>query len=102
MRQSEKAGIKRFVFISSIVTVLNSENTNRVYTDKGVDIGTVPYFGISDQNILSDWNDVTREKALDPSVKNPFLVYYASKTLAEKAVWESADSHPNIDVTTSA
>ena len=42
------------------------------------------------------------KQALDPETKNVFVTYYAIRTLAEKTLWEFADSHPNIDVTSRA
>ncbi|KAI0666314.1 NAD-P-binding protein [Trametes maxima] len=79
LRQTEKAGIKRFVLISSIVTVKRADDKSSTWTD-------------------NDWVDVTREQAL--SSKDPEYVYIAEKTLAEKAVWEFAEAHPHVDVTT--
>ncbi len=32
--------------------------------------------------------------------KNPFLVYVAEKTLAERAIWDFVDQHPHIEMTT--
>lgn len=46
---------------------------------------------------ISDWNPVTREQALKGS---PFDTYRAAKTLAERAVWELAEKHPDLDITT--
>jgi len=80
LRQAEKLGITRFVYISSIITVLNTSKPGITsVTDK-------------------DWNPVTREQALAPDAE-PFVIYAAEKKLAEIAVWEFADSHPHIDVT---
>jgi hypothetical protein len=42
---------------------------------------------------------VTREDALQTDDK--FAVYSASKKYAELAVWEWAQAHPHVDVTTS-
>ena len=46
-----------------------------------------------------DWSPVTREEALD-GTKDSFYIYVAEKTLAERALWDFADKHPHIDVTT--
>lgn len=35
----------------------------------------------------------------NPNV-SPVAIYAAEKTLAEKAVWEFADSHPHVEMTT--
>ncbi|KAF7358482.1 Epimerase domain-containing protein [Mycena venus] len=74
--QGEKAGVKRMVVTSSIATVLNP---NESYTDK-------------------DWNPVTKEMALAGG--NEMLTYSASKKFAEIALWEWADKHPHVEVTT--
>ncbi|KAJ7575097.1 hypothetical protein C8J56DRAFT_1032753 [Mycena floridula] len=75
LRQAEKAGIQRIIVTSSIATIFNPRNS---FTDK-------------------DWNPITRGDALK---QGGLTAYVASKTLAEKAMWDYADSHPNIDVTT--
>ncbi|KAI0651507.1 NAD-P-binding protein [Trametes meyenii] len=80
LRQTEKAGIRRFVLVSSIITVKTAD-------DKSPDPWTD-----------NDWVSVTREQAL--ASKDPGFVYVAEKTLAEKAVWEFAEAHPHVDVTT--
>ncbi|KAF7362963.1 Epimerase domain-containing protein [Mycena venus] len=74
--QGEKAGVKRMVVTSSIATVINPNNT---FTDQ-------------------DWNPVTREEALTGG--NEMETYSASKTFAEMALWEWADKHPHVEVTT--
>ncbi|KAJ7127876.1 hypothetical protein C8R44DRAFT_733286 [Mycena epipterygia] len=74
--QAEKAGIKRMVVTSSIATV---QNPNDSFTDQ-------------------DWNPVTREIALTST--NEMVTYAASKKFAEIALWEWADRHPHVDVTT--
>ncbi|KAF8190637.1 NAD-P-binding protein [Mycena galopus ATCC 62051] len=74
--QGEKAGIKRMVVTSSIATVLNP---NESYTDQ-------------------DWNPVTREIALTGG--NGLITYGASKKFSEIALWEWAEKHPHVEVTT--
>ncbi|KAF7310192.1 Epimerase domain-containing protein [Mycena indigotica] len=76
--QAEKAGVKKVVVTSSIATVKNMA-TGEGNTDK-------------------DWNPITKEYAL--ASKNPMVVYAVSKTLAERALWDWADKHPHVDVTT--
>ena len=49
--------------------------------------------------VLVDWSPVTREEALD-GTRDPFYIYAVEKTLAERALWDFADKHPHIDVTT--
>jgi hypothetical protein len=45
-----------------------------------------------------DWNTRTREEAVIH--ENPIVVYTTSKSLAEKAVWDFAEQHADIQVTT--
>ncbi len=47
-----------------------------------------------------DWVSTSREQAL--ASNDPTFVYVSEKALAEQAVWEFAEKHPNIDVTTCA
>ncbi|KAJ7641998.1 hypothetical protein FB45DRAFT_988321 [Roridomyces roridus] len=74
--QAEKVGVRRVVVTSSIATVLNPEGK---FTDK-------------------DWSPITREMAL--TSHDPMVPYTASKKFAELALWEWADKHPHVDVTT--
>ncbi|KAJ7440346.1 hypothetical protein B0H11DRAFT_2099933 [Mycena galericulata] len=74
--QAEKAGVKRMVVTSSIATVLNPKNS---FTDQ-------------------DWNPVTKGFALTGG--NNMATYAASKKFAELALWEWADKHPHVEVTT--
>ncbi|KAJ7436025.1 hypothetical protein FB451DRAFT_1308057 [Mycena latifolia] len=74
--QGEKAGVKRMVVTSSIATVMNPSLS---FTDK-------------------DWNPVTKEWALANG--NDVITYAASKKYAELALWEWAEKHPHVEVTT--
>jgi len=74
IRQAEKAGIKKVIYTSSIVTVSNPS-------------------GSLTEN---DWNPMTEEEAL---ASPPFVAYAGAKTVAERAVWKFADEHKNIDIT---
>jgi nucleoside-diphosphate-sugar epimerase len=47
---------------------------------------------------LADWNPVTKEMALTGG--NEMVTYGASKKFAEIALWEWADNHPHVEVTT--
>ncbi|KAJ7169210.1 hypothetical protein C8R43DRAFT_916707 [Mycena crocata] len=78
LAQGEKAGVRRMVVTSSIAAVMNPEKVT----------------SLTDQ----DWNPVTKEFAVASG--NKVLMYAASKTIAERAVWEWADKHPHVDVTT--
>jgi hypothetical protein len=46
---------------------------------------------------FSDWNPLTREEALKGS---DMATYAASKTLAERALWDFAAQHKELDITT--
>ncbi|KAH8806523.1 hypothetical protein DL96DRAFT_1698918 [Flagelloscypha sp. PMI_526] len=76
IRQAEKAGIKKVVFTSSFATVRNAKNS---FT-------------------AEDWNPVTKEEALAGTLSE-MGAYAASKTYAERAVWDWAEAHPHVDVT---
>ncbi|KAG6836166.1 hypothetical protein H0H93_010714 [Arthromyces matolae] len=75
VRQAEKAGITRIVVTASIVNVMHDQSS---ITDK-------------------DWNPVTKEEAVKMAGND---AYRAAKTLAEKALWEFANSHPHVEITT--
>jgi nucleoside-diphosphate-sugar epimerase len=48
--------------------------------------------------VLKDWNPVTKEMALTGG--NEMITYAASKKFAEIALWDWADKHPHVEVTT--
>ncbi|KAF7510316.1 hypothetical protein GJ744_006812 [Endocarpon pusillum] len=77
------SSLKRFVYLSSAVTILNSlQDIGRAgenYTEK-------------------DWNPITAARAIES--KNPVLGYSASKKLAEEAAWRFVeDKKPVFDLT---
>ncbi|KAF7339258.1 Epimerase domain-containing protein [Mycena venus] len=74
--QGERAGIMRMVVTSSIASVVNPKDS---FTDR-------------------DWNPITKETAL--TGENKLATYSASKKFAEIALWEWADKHPHVEVTT--
>ncbi|TCD67806.1 hypothetical protein EIP91_011934 [Steccherinum ochraceum] len=80
-RQAEKAGVKHFGYISSIIT----------YDDLSVEHG----------KILGDdeWISINKEDVLNNKNAGFWQIYSAVKVLAEKAVWDFADAHPHIEVT---
>jgi len=80
LRQAEKAGVKKFVVTSSVITAVG---------DPAVE-GTAFR--------AEHWNPVTKEVALQSNDK--LVIYAASKKYAELAVWEWAEAHPHVDVTT--
>ncbi|KAJ7101328.1 hypothetical protein B0H15DRAFT_796153 [Mycena belliarum] len=73
--QGEQAGVRRFVVTSSIGAIMNDKYT---FTDQ-------------------DWSPITREQALSG---NALLAYAGSKKFAELALWEWAEKHPHVEVTT--
>ncbi|KAJ6517143.1 hypothetical protein DFH09DRAFT_1195522 [Mycena vulgaris] len=74
--QAEKAGVRRMVVTSSIASVMNPQQS---FTDQ-------------------DWNPITKEVALKGD--NEMDTYAASKKFAEIALWEWADKHPHVEITT--
>jgi len=74
-RQAEKAGIKKIIITSTLLTA------------------ATPTMSFTDQ----DWYPVTKEAALGGA---GFDAYHAAKTLAEKELWSFADAHPHIEITT--
>ncbi|KAG9220595.1 hypothetical protein CCMSSC00406_0003694 [Pleurotus cornucopiae] len=78
LRQAEKAGITRIVVTSSIASTWKPDPAALV--------------------LDTDWNTTTKEAALKTG--NPLLIYATSKTYAERAVWEFADAHTHVDITT--
>ncbi|KAF8160639.1 hypothetical protein B0H34DRAFT_795528 [Crassisporium funariophilum] len=79
LRQAEKAGVEKFVVTSSTATVFGDPSL------KGVTLRA------------EHWNPMTKEQAL--SGGSP-AAYAAAKKFAELAVWEWAEAHPHVDVTT--
>lgn len=45
----------------------------------------------------TDWGEVTREQAIAKG-DDAYYVYFASKILAERAMWDFAKEHPKLDV----
>lgn len=84
LRQAEKAGIKKFVVTSSFGSVLESSLK-------------ASFAGLNFTD--SDWAPTTHEDVL-ANAEDPYYLYFASKVLAEKAVWDFAREHPNVDVAT--
>ena len=67
--------LKRFVLTSSAVAALEVTTVPRVFTE-------------------SSWNEAAVEAVKTKgSAAGPFMIYCASKTLAEKAAWEFVAAH---------
>lgn len=87
LRQAAAVGIRKAVITSSSVSALNPDRLEDMYDSSKV---------LSE----SDWNQTTREQALKEE-HDDMWVYMAAKTAAEREVWAFADTHPEIDITTS-
>lgn len=82
-----KLGIKKIVSTSSAVAVFQPG-----FTD-----------GFTGATINErSWGRIKYDEIdISESGPGPVYVYQASKTVAEKKIWELADENPNIDITTS-
>ncbi|KAG5635331.1 hypothetical protein H0H81_011705 [Sphagnurus paluster] len=84
LESTVKAGIEKIVITSSFGAIM--------------DPSLVP--GFSGKTFThADWGVVTREE-VEKKAEDPFYVYFASKVLSEKAIWEFAEKHPQLDVAT--
>ena len=59
----------------------------------------VRYRNLVDTLYFLDWNPVTTEQVLKSN--DDFFVYAGSKALTEREMLKFAESHPEIDITTS-
>ncbi|ESK92027.1 nad dependent epimerase [Moniliophthora roreri MCA 2997] len=76
IRQAEAAGVKHVVVTGSVAAVRNPQGTFN----------------------HDDWNPITKEEAIS---SGDFLnIYSAAKKYNELAVWEWAETHPHVEVTT--
>ena len=48
-----------------------------------------------------EWFAINKEEVLNSKSFDPLAVYLAEKVLSEQAVWEFADQHPDLEITTS-
>ncbi|KAJ8490039.1 hypothetical protein ONZ45_g13341 [Pleurotus djamor] len=76
LQQAEKAGVERVIVTSALVAA--TSDSGKVFDQA--------------------WNTTTMDMAL--ASDKPMTVFIAGKTLAEKMVWEFADTHPHMDITT--
>jgi hypothetical protein len=81
VRQATAAGVKHISFVGTVGAVLDFTNPviKAPLTDK-------------------DWNSLREDVALHS--KNGTLVYTVAKTQAEQALWEFAEKHPELNLTT--
>jgi len=81
-RQAEKAGITKFSYVSSIITYSNA------------------FFQGDYTNLTDDqWLPVSKEAVLNNKDVDPITIYVAEKVLAERALWEFAEQHPHVEMT---
>ncbi|KAG6853183.1 hypothetical protein C0991_006293 [Blastosporella zonata] len=79
-----KAGIEKIVVTSTFGSL--------------IDPSLAPSFG--GINITyKEWGVVSREAA-ESKADDAYYVYFAAKVLAEKAIWDFAETHPQLDVAT--
>ena len=105
IRQAYAANVYKVIMLSSFSTVFTTHeelyDDSRVFTEKGVydslQRRTVLHHLVSFFPML-DWRKVSKED-VKPDTPN-WDVYAASKTLAERAAWDFAESHPDLDLTT--
>ncbi|KAH8100066.1 NAD(P)-binding protein [Cristinia sonorae] len=83
LRQAEKHGIKNFAYASSIVALSTAFLRGDYSPLKG-----------------DEWFPITKEEVLNGKDVDPYTIYIAEKVLSEKAVWEFAEQHPHIELTT--
>ncbi|KAF8227156.1 NAD(P)-binding protein [Tricholoma matsutake] len=84
LREAVKAKVEKIVVTSTFGNLMNP------------DLG----LSFAGKTITSkDWGHVTPEEAKEPS-RSPPYVYFASKLLAERALWDFVKDHPQLDVVT--
>ena len=100
LRQAEKAGVKKFVVTSSIVTAMGDPAVKGMAyrSERRLFLYVLTWAQETYLSPFADWNPVTKENALHSGEK--WVIYEAAKKYAELAVWEWAESHPDVDVTT--
>ncbi|KAI0048239.1 NAD-P-binding protein [Auriscalpium vulgare] len=82
LEQVAANGIKRFVATSSAIALMGvaGAHSGRKFTE-------------------DDWAEITLEDGRTADA-SPFVAYTVAKTFAEKAIWDFAKEHPDVDVTT--
>ncbi|KAI0050522.1 NAD-P-binding protein [Auriscalpium vulgare] len=83
LENASSAGISKVVITNSIVSLASPE---KLWSDT-VSLGE------------RDYSSLTFDDAMKPDMPH-FVVYCASKTLAERAIWRYAQDHPELDITT--
>ncbi|KAK7436888.1 hypothetical protein VKT23_018909 [Stygiomarasmius scandens] len=87
LRQAKEAGVTKVVITSSWATTVNPVgDVSKAFTD-------VTFTG-------ADWGQVDEDAIFKSGTPNPMIGYFASKIMEEKAAWEYAEKHPEIDLST--
>ncbi|KAF8531210.1 hypothetical protein JB92DRAFT_3080995 [Gautieria morchelliformis] len=82
------------IIVEGTLNLLRHAHASSVYR-----ITLIGSIAATDTTPQQHWNTATREDAVSQDT-NPSMRYRASKTLAEQAAWEFAESHLEIDLTT--
>jgi len=87
VEQGFAAGVRKFIITSTIMTMVHPDKFAETFDSNRK----------FDEN---DWNPIPSEEAILDGEHNPYWVYAASKTIAEKRAWSFAETHPEADITT--
>ncbi|KAF8484403.1 hypothetical protein JB92DRAFT_3131509 [Gautieria morchelliformis] len=98
LRQAHAARIRRVVLISSLAACVSLHDT-ALLLDPSRTIDAHCKRSLCLPHTRAYWNAVTRAEACRPDIP-PFAVYAASKALGERAAWEFAAQHPEMDLLT--
>ena len=101
-RQAITAGVKRVIVTSSLIALISGEgHYYHVFEESSNEIAPViladfsTAFGTAPLTENS-WNEITEDK-VDIQTQPAMAVYVASKTIAERKLWELADQNPSVD-----
>ncbi|KAJ3507438.1 hypothetical protein NLJ89_g6305 [Agrocybe chaxingu] len=101
VRQGEKLGIKKFIVTSSFGVTMDPSLlpafSGTTFTAAGNH--TLSSTGRIGNNGIVDWGSTSREE-IEKHKDDPFYTYFASKNVAERALWDFARDHPDIDIAT--
>ena len=76
----------------------DKNNLKPLYTSDGTILPNKRIWKETDFIPLADWNPITKEQILS-GILDPLSSYSGTKTFAERAVWEFAAEHPDINIT---
>ncbi|THU97690.1 NAD(P)-binding protein [Dendrothele bispora CBS 962.96] len=87
LRQANKVGVNKVVITSSWAATVNPvADVSKAFTD-------ITFTG-------ADWGIVDETATFKTGEANPMVAYFASKVMEEKAAWDYAEKHPEIDLST--